>query len=217
MKNEAQEAIKKTKSLENGFPSFLTFNLEAFLASWVQFYQDAHGISVDPSSILLPDLNLELGAGVVMAGNITIEQGLAGIKKLTPSGQLYHYTDESIDKIINRQRESSRPNQPYAAWAYPALEATDQALQLAKKSYLENQKLAVPVMNYNEYVRFAHWHLWATGIPLDRRTVTLSDSLVADSHVLSGDWGDGFRVGWSRRQYSGDGIRFRQVILPPLA
>ncbi|TSC74163.1 MAG: hypothetical protein G01um101444_377, partial [Parcubacteria group bacterium Gr01-1014_44] len=100
----------------------------------------------------------------------------------------------------------------------PAIEATEQAPHLAKKSYDDIQVMNVPVMNFAEYARFFLWHLWATGQPLDRESCTLTGSLDADGDVLGGCWlAVRFHAGWFGRGSSSGSIRFRQVVLPPLS
>lgn len=215
---------KEEPSLQNpvaGFPSFVSFSPVAFLASWVKFYQEVHGLTIDPAAVLLPPLDQALGAGVVMVPGITIEQDLAEIRKRTPGQVLYRYTEDNLDQSIQKNQEMPRPQGGvYAVWTTPVSEATDQAPELARQSYEGIGKLnpAVPVMLFGEYVRFFLWFLWATGQPLDRRDVTLSGSLAAVGYVLRGDWrGVRFSVGWYVQRYSSGGLRARRVVLPPLA
>ena len=215
MKNAAQ-AVSKGKPKQKGFLSFMVFNLAGFLASMVEFYQEEFSLILDSRKVLLPPTESALGAGIIMAGGITIEQDLAKIKALS-DGELYRYIDENIDECIDREKEQPRPVEPYGLWTPAAVEAVDQAPRLAGKSYLDVQEMKeLPlVMNFAEYVRFARWHLWATGQPLDRNNATLTSSLDADGHVLRGDrCGVGFRVNCFSQHHSYALFRFREVVLP---
>ncbi len=201
-----------------GFPSFNKFDLEAFLASWDKFYRDVYKLDFNAGGFALPSEERAMGSGGVMARSITIEQDLAEIKKRTKQNLFYRYTNSDIDQLIQKDKEAPRPTGSYAIWTAPAIEATEQAPHLAKKSYDDIQVMNVPVMNFAEYARFFLWHLWATGQPLDRESCTLTGSLDADGDVLGGCWlAVRFHAGWFGRGSSSGSIRFRQVVLPPLS
>ena len=197
------------------FPSSLKFDTIAFLAHWQQFYLKVYGFNLNGGGIALPPIDQALGSGVVMDRSITIEQDLAEIKKWTKKNLLYRYTNDSIDNLIQKDKEAPRPAGPYAIWAAPAVEAIQQAPHLMKKSYDDIQE---SIMNFGEYTRFFLWHLWATNEPLDRQSWTLSGSFDADGSVLDGSWvDDRFHVCWYNRDHSHDYVRARQIVLPPLA
>lgn len=200
--------------LTQGFPNFSTFNLNAFMAHWNKFYHDVYGLTLDPTQIAFPPVEQALGAGVVIAGDFTIEQDLVEIRKRTKNNFLYRYTDNKIDELVQKDC----PQKPYAVWAYPATESTDQASSLSGKSYLDIKEMSIPVMIFSEYTRFFLWHLWATGKPLDQKSVTLSGSLDADGVVLHGNWDDDrFYVFWCLQGDSYPSIRARRVVLPPMS
>ena len=203
-----------------GFPSFSRFDVGEFLGSWAKFYCDVYKLDLNGEGMAMPPLEQAMGAGVVMARSITIEQDLAEIKKRTKNNVLYRYTNSDIDQLIQKDKEAARPTGPYAIWTSPTVESTDQAPHLAKKSYNDvvAMNLLPQVMTFAEYTRFFCWFLWVTGQPLNRKSWTLTGSLVADGRVLSGDWyGGRFSMIWSHRDDASDGIRFRQVVLPPLS
>jgi len=110
-----------------GFALFNKFDVEAFFASWAKFYRDVYGFDLNGDKLVLPPVEQAMGAGVVIARSITIEQDLAVIKKMTKSGQLYRYTNSNIDELIQKDKEARRPAGPYAIWTAPAVESTDQA------------------------------------------------------------------------------------------
>lgn len=202
------------------FPSFTQFNLDEFLGSWAKFYRDVHGFDLNGDGLALPPIDQAVSVGGVMAHSVTIERDLTAIKKMTKSGQFYRYTSSNIDELIQKDKEARRPTSPYAFWTAPAMEATDQAPHLAKKSYKDVVEMNIlpQVMTFAEYARFFCWFFWATGQPLDRESWTLTDSLDTDGRVLVGDWNDGrFYVSWSFRGSSHGNLRFRQVVLPPLS
>ncbi len=204
---------------DSSFPSFNKFDLEAFLGSWAKFYRDVYGFDLNGGGITLPPVEQALCSGVVMARGITIERDLAEIKKRTKKNLLYRYTDSDIDKLIQKDKEADRPRGPYAFWTAPAVEATQQAPHLDKKSYnqIVEMNLLSQVMIFAEYVRFFLWFLWATGEALDRQSVTLSGSLGADGCALYGCWyGGRFYVSWSSRGNAVPSLRARQIVLPPL-
>lgn len=202
------------------FPSFTKFDLSAFLGSWAKFYRDIHGFDLNGEDLVLPPIEQAMGAGVVMAQSVTIERDLAAIKKITKSDQLYRYTSNNIDETVQRDKEARRPAGFYVFWTSPAVESTDQAPQLAKKSYSDIVEMDIlpQVMTFAEYARFFCWFLWTTGEPLDRKSWTLTGSLVAGGFVLGGGWdGGGFDVCWCSRDDASAYVRFRQVVLPPLS
>ena len=118
---------RKQISPASNFPSFTKFDLGAFLGSWTKFYRDVYGFDLNGDKLVLPPVEQAMGAGVVIARSITIEQDLAVIKKMTKSGQLYRYTYSNIDELIQKDKEARRPAGPYAIWTAPAVESTDQA------------------------------------------------------------------------------------------
>lgn len=201
------------------FPLFNRFDLEAFLGSWAKFYRDVYGFDLNGRGIALPPIEKAMGAGVVMARSITIEQDLVEIKKRTKKNLLYRYTDSKIDELIQKDKEAARPTGPYVVWTTPAIEAINQGPHLAGKSYNDIQKMNVSVMNFAEYTRLFLWHLVATGEPLDRESWTLTGSLVAGDGVLGGGWfGGGFGAVWCGRGGARVYVRFRQVVpSPPLS
>ena len=156
------------------------------------------------------------GAGVVIAGDVTIEMALTFIQSRTPGERIYRYVPD-VDAYINRDAEAPRPDRPYAVWCAPAVEAIDQAPEIAGKSWEDMAMLesAIPTMNALEYLVFFAWHLWATKNPLDMKSVTLTDSLDADGYVLYGRWdGDMAYVDtWHRRDFYSS-LRARRIVLP---
>ncbi len=213
---EKDQEIPKPALITTNFPSFTTFDLGAFLESWAKFYADVFGVALNLGEIALPPLEQALGAGVVMHSNITIERILAEIRNRTLGRVLYRYTKSDLDGYVQQDKEAWRPARGvYAVWMYPAVEATDQAPELAEKSYKEIGQLGIAVANFREYAMLFLWHLALTGKPLDRQAITLSGSLVADGHVLGGGWhGDRFSVYWYDRHDSCSSLRARQVVLP---
>lgn len=212
--------VERSSKVGPDFPSFTKFDLGAFLGSWAKFYRDIHGFDLNGEDLVLPPIEQAMGAGVVMAQSVTIERDLAAIKKITKSDQLYRYTSNNIDETVQRDKEARRPAGPYVLWTAPAIEATDQTVHLAKKSYNDITEMGIlpQVMTFAEYTRFFCWFLWTTGRPLDLKTITLTGSLEADGGVLDGGWcGDGFGVGWDGRGNASGSFRFRQVVLPPLS
>ncbi|MEK7616274.1 MAG: hypothetical protein AAB420_03660 [Patescibacteria group bacterium] len=199
-----------------GAKNFINFDLSAFMVSWTKFYGRIFQITLDPASVLLPPLELALGSGLIRHPDVTIEKVLSAWKKNTPKELLYRYTESDLDAAIQKEKESWRPSGTYVAWAYPAIEATDQAPELAEKSYEDIQAMpGVWVMNYPELPLYALWHYVETGVPLDQKTVSLSDSLDAAGRALGGSWhGDGFCVHWCHRRGSHPSIRARRIVLP---
>lgn len=218
MKN--QETLAGNRGLEmvrtpTKFPSFMSFDIQLFLAYWDRFYQDVYNITINMAMVLLPSVENTLGAGVLMIPGITIEQDLAQIKERTAGKRLHRYTVRDMDDFIVQKAEPARPKGSYAAWCFPAVEATDQAPHLAEKSYLDNRAAKEPVMLFREYTRFFLWHFWATGQPLDRDSMTLSGSLDMDGRVLRGRWRDGkFSISGIYQQHTSDNFCARQVLSP---
>mgnify|MGYP001603551529 CR=1 FL=1 len=199
----------------NVFPSFTTFNLAAFLASWKKLYLEVFSITLDPERIALPPVEEALGAGVVMHPDVTIEHILAEIKKRTVGDLLWRYTDTDLDTYVQKDSEAWRPAGVYAVWVYPATEATEQAPELTEKSYDDIQKISIPIANFREYTMLYLWHLVVTGTHLDTNSWTLSSSLDADGGVLLGLCDGGrFGVDYFNRHDSGSDIRARRVVLP---
>ena len=204
----------------NTFPTFTTFNVVGWLESMKSFYNEAFNIVVEPKLVRLPDIAQATGAGIVVSKLATIEGALAFIKSRTPKELMYRYVERNLDEYIDIKAKAARPDRPYAVWCAPAVEATDQAPELHNLSYDGIKKLDVPVFVANalEYWLLFAWHLWATGRPLDIKSVTLTGSLGTVGVVVRGYWNDDRAyVDYCGRSDSDPFIRARQVVLPPLS
>ena len=204
-----------SQSDNGGISRYLSgLNTELFIADWREFYRQVHSMDLDPTNLVkrLPPIMSGFNWGALVFKGATPQRAYEMAASMFPCWKWCG--DQSLDKVIDFDKEARRTEEPYAVWCEDSVEPPK---RLADTSAIQIAEKQINTLGLTEAELLHQWFYWkSSGKNLDVKNWTLcSASRSSDGRVPGVNW-----YGYYSRLYvyrwspcdARDSLRSREVV-----
>jgi hypothetical protein len=193
--------------LEHRNPFEISMDTQAQLERACTLCAEAFGITIDPTSVIVPERQAGIDRLIVVPKGMTMNQLISYFRT---KFNVWLYVEDFDKNVTKNDRTNS---ETYAIWVADNVEA-DENLKNLSADQLAEQK--IPGITLLERLIYELLYFSETGNHLDVQNVTLcAGSRGSGGHVPSVYWRAGSRglyVGWDGADYRHDKLRARAVV-----